>query len=219
MGFSRAIQPVVVDNLTAGLVGIGMNFSAKGDFDANIEDHLLFASEAGMEGDDLRVLSVLTTWLGAHAAYVNVMRLAKLVKAHPSTRVRAYWAAWAAAQDDRRFHKMANWDNDAVTLLRKGSAFQVRRRGQDARFDDERLVVPAGTLRQRASDVLTPEALAQRHLGYRHRVMMGPSWRADVWTVLTRNPELTTAEAARQAHCAFATAWQVARDFNVLSVS
>jgi hypothetical protein len=41
---------------------------------------------------DLRVLSILVTWLGVHGARVNVDRLAKLIEAGGSKRVRAFWA-------------------------------------------------------------------------------------------------------------------------------
>jgi hypothetical protein len=75
--------------------------------------------------------------------------------------------------------------------------------------EDERFAgtsLPAGTLRDRTADVLTPEELASLHPGYRNRVLMGPTWRADVWTVLEGAPSLTPAEAAREAGCGFATA-------------
>jgi len=39
---------------------------------------------------------------------------------------------------------------------------------------------------------------------------MRPTWRADVWTVLERSPELSVAEAARRAGSSFAGAWQMA---------
>jgi hypothetical protein len=45
---------------------------------------------------------------------------------------------------------------------------------------------------------------------------MGPSWRADVWTVLESEQNLSTAELARRVGCSFATAWQVAQDFKLL---
>lgn len=45
---------------------------------------------------------------------------------------------------------------------------------------------------------------------------MGPSFRADVWTVLEHEPDLSIADAARKASCSFATAWQTARDFRLL---
>jgi hypothetical protein len=45
---------------------------------------------------------------------------------------------------------------------------------------------------------------------------MGPTWRADVWTVLERDPAVAVAEVARRASCSFATAWQTAQDFRLL---
>ncbi len=59
----------------------------------------------------------------------------------------------------------------------------------------------------------------QTHRGYRNRVLMGPSWRADVWTVLERTPDVSISEAARRASCSFATAWQAARDFRLIASS
>jgi hypothetical protein len=56
----------------------------------------------------------------------------------------------------------------------------------------------------------------RRNAGYRNRVVMGPTWRADVWTVLEEEPNVSVAEAARRAGCAFATAWQVCQDFRLL---
>jgi len=86
--------------------------------------------------------------------------------------------------------------------------------------------VPKGTLRDRQEDVLSPEVLVRRHAGYRTRVLMGPSFRADVWTALEHAPDLSIADVARKASCSFATAWQAALDhvggtsdnFNVMVV-
>ena len=103
-----------------------------------------------------------------------------------------------------------------VELLSVGTDFQIARRGEDERFVGSALRVPAGTLRDRPADVLSPEALVRQHPGYANRVRMGPSWRADVWTVLEQAPDLSIAEVARRSHCSFATAWQVAQDFALL---
>jgi hypothetical protein len=45
---------------------------------------------------------------------------------------------------------------------------------------------------------------------------MGPSFRADVWTVLEKTPHLSVAEVARRASCSFAAAWQTVQDFRLL---
>ena len=70
---------------------------------------LLFASVEGMEKHDLRVLSILVTWFGVHAAWVNADRMTKLVDLNNSRRVRALWSALACWQEkDRRFARRRN---------------------------------------------------------------------------------------------------------------
>jgi hypothetical protein len=71
-------------------------------------------------------------------------------------------------------------------------------------------------LRDRKADVLDPRELAKRHRGYRRRVLLGPSYRADVWAELDRNPGSSAAELARRAYASFATAWLVKRDWELL---
>ncbi len=220
MAFSRtAPEPrPAAELLTARMVGVGMNFAATPERDADLESTLVHASQLGMDDGDLRVLSVLTTWLGVHHAHVNADRLVRLATAETSERVRAYWAAIASwLAKDRRFARLNTaYDGPRVDLLPVGTDFQLKRRGEDPRFVGSKLKAPAGTLRDRNDDVLSPEVLARRHAGYRNRLLMGPTWRADVWTVLERAPELSVAEVARRASCSFATAWQVVQDFKLL---
>jgi hypothetical protein len=220
MAFSRATSPEPApapDELTARMVGIGMNFAAEPQVDADIESTLVHASALGMIEGDLRVLSVLTTWLGVHHGHVNADRLVRLVSAHPSERVRAYWSAVAAwLRKDRRFARLATYDGPPIDLLPTGTEFQLKRRGEDERFIGSKLRVPRGTLRDRREDALSPETLVRRHAGYRNRVLMGPTWRADVWTVLEQVPDLSIADVARRAACSFATAWHAVQDFHLL---
>ncbi len=42
---------------------------------------------------------------------------------------------------------------------------------------------------------------------------MAPTWRADAWTALEREPDLSIAEVAQRASCSFATGWQAAQGF------
>ncbi|HYO57616.1 hypothetical protein [Archangium sp.] len=214
-------EPLQAESLTSAMVGIGMCFAAPAHVEANIEDTLLFASVEGMERDDLRVLAVLVTWLGVHAAWVNADRLTRLIQHHHSPRVRAFWSAFARSQDkDRRFARLAAvHEGERADLLRVGTEFQIRRHGEDERFAGTALCVPANVLRDRAADVLSSEELAQRHLTYRYRIMMGPSYRADMWAALEGDPSLTVAQLARRTYGSFATAWHVKRDFEILTAS
>lgn len=222
MGYSRALQPVPplsADTLTGEMVAIGMSFAAPvAKAEPNIEDTLLFASIEAMERDDLRVLAILVTWVGVHAPWVNVDRLTKIVASQPSIRVRALWAALATWQaQDRRYARMAKgYQKPQLELLATGNAFQIKRRGEDERFSGSPLRVPANVLRNRVTDVLSPEVLARQHRGYRHRVMMGPSYRADIWAALDGDPTLSAAQLARRTYGSFATAWHTRRDYGIV---
>ena len=226
MAYRRAAAPTELlqgEELTAAMAGIGMGFAAKPMANANIEDTLLAASVEALERDDLRVLAVLVTWLRIHHAWVNADRLLRAVRAHEGPRVRAFWAAvgsWlGGARRDRRFTRFAElYRGPRVDLLAAGTEFHVRRVGEDARFAGTALRVPAGVLRDRDSDVVAPAVLARRHGTYRQRVMMGPSYRADMWAALEEDSSLSAAELARVAYGSFATAWQVKHDRELLGV-
>jgi hypothetical protein len=224
MPFRRAValpthpQP---DELAAAMVGIGMNFASRAKPMVNIEDTLLSASVEGMEKDDLRVLAILVTWFGVHAPWVNADRLTKLVVETRAQRVRALWSACARWRSkDRRFARLTKvYVGPRLDLLATGTDFQVKRHGQDDRFASGPLTVPANVLRDRSADVLTPTELARRHHAYRCRIIIGPSYRADMWSELERDSTLSAAELARRTYGSFATAWHVRRDFGLLESS
>ncbi len=222
MAFSRAFVPPAApapDALTSAMVGIGMGFAAPAAAAPNIEDTLLFASVEAMERDDLRVLALLVTWFGVHHPRVNADRLTRLLTTRASARVRALWSALARWQaGDRRFARLAAlYDGPRADVLASGTDFQLRRHGEDPRFEGSALRVPANVLRDRPADVFTPAQLARRHRAYRWRVVIGPTYRADMWAALEEEPDLSTADLARRAHGSFATAWHVKRDFAIVT--
>lgn len=221
MGFKRAMIPLKLlagSELTAAMAGIGINLAATPIPNPNIEDVVLAASFEGLERDDLRVLALLVTWLGVHAPWLNADRLTALVRQQPSPRVRAFWSSIARwLSKDRRFARMAKaYSGPRIDLLATGTEFQIERAGEDSRFAGTPLLVPANVLRDRKGDVLSPGELAQRHRAYRYRVMLGPSYRADMWAELEEEPSLAPAELARRTYGSFATAWQVKHDWQVL---
>lgn len=219
MAHRRAIAPAQApsgDALTANLVGIGLLVGGEGSRDPNIEDTLLAASIEGLERD-LRVLAVLVTWFGIHSGRVNADRLTRLAALQESRRVRAFWSAlgrWMGT--DRRFARLARvCRGPRLDLLSAGTDFQVARHGEDERLAGSKLRVPANVLRDRPADVLQPAELARSHAAYRWRLVIGPTYRADMWAALERQPELSAAALARAMYGSFATAWQVRRDFAV----
>jgi len=196
-----------------------MNFAAEPMAEPNIEDTLLSASVEAMERDDLRVLAVLATWLGVHHSWLNADRLVRTTQELDSPRVRAVWAAIGTWFDkDRRLKRLTDLHRGKrIDLLSTGTDYHVRHRGEDPRFEGSPLHVPAGILRDRSADVLSPEDLARRHRGYRYRVLIGPTYRADMWAALELDPTLTPSELARQTYGSFATAWQVKQDWELLA--
>src|SRR5213079_1247325 len=77
--------------------------------------------------------------------------------------------------------------------------------------------VPANVLRDRAADVLQPNDLARRHAAYGWRIVIGPSYRADMWAALEHDEKLPAAALAKKTYGSFATAWRVRRDFGLLA--
>jgi hypothetical protein len=221
MAYSRTAESRELSEgrkLVSDMAGIGMLFAAPASRNANIEDTLIAASVEAMDRDDLRVASVMTTWLGIHHPRLNADRLVRALTDHPSKRVLAYWSAigrWL--QKDVRLARLEGlYGGPSVELLRSGTAFHVRRRGEDPRFQGSRLRVPAGVLRDRPADVMSPSELAARHSTYRLRTVIGPSYRADMWAELEREPGLSAAELARRAYGSFATAWKVKEDWALI---
>ncbi len=224
MAFRRRVSPAKLAegvDLTNALVGIGMQLATRPKVThPNLEDTLLAASIEGLERDDLRVLSILVTWISVHSAWINADRLVRAVTNQSSRRVRAFWASigrWL--EKDRRLARLkALHKGRRIDLLRVGTAFQIKRKGEDPRFRKAPLRVPAGILRDRKKDVLLPSLLAKRHPTYKCRVLMGPSYRADMWAALESDPDLSAADLARKTYGSFATAWQVKRDWEMLTI-
>jgi hypothetical protein len=200
------------------MTGIGMGFAATPDYRANIEDTLLFASVEAIDREDFRILAILIAWFGTHHPWVNADRLVKLVEALGSQRVRAFWAAIAHWQaSDRRLSRLESmYRGPRIDPLGPATEFHVRRHGEDDRFRSSPLRLPAHFARARSADVLTPLELAARQRAYRWRIVIGPSYRADIWAELDRDPLLHPAELARRAYASFATAWIARRDFQIV---
>jgi hypothetical protein len=218
MAFKRRITPhtqLEGEALTAAMASIGINFAAPSATEANIEDTLHFAAMEGLEKHDLRVLAALATWFEMHHPIVNADRLIRVIQNDASVTVRAWWSALALwMRADRRFARLAAlYKGPRLDLLPTGTDFHVSRHGEDARFAKSLLRVPSNILRNRSADVVSVAALVKRHRVYRSRVVMGPSYRADLWAALQDNPALTASELARLTYASFASAWEVKRDF------
>jgi len=221
MAYQKNIMPIAapsMEQVSSDMAGIGMNINAPSNFEANIEDTLVFASIDGMDRDLLRTLAVMTHWLHFHSRIVNVDRLTRLIQQERSVRVRVYWASIAKwKNNDPRFRKLAKVYKGQRIDLTSGTGFHVMRHGEDERFKDGPLRVPANVLRQRDRDIWPIEKMQERNLFVRYRLIIGPVYRADMWAMLDLNPELTTAELARRTYGSFSTAWNAHRDWRIVN--
>lgn len=180
-----------VDELTSAMIGVGLLFTGHANYGADIERTLVFASSDGMDRNDYRTLSVLTTWLEIHHACVNADRLLLLVRQLPSARVRIYWAAvgqWLASKDGRiaqlRALKSAT-TREPIYGTREETDFLVTRHGgEDLRFAGGPLRVPGRLLRNRMADVSEAPWLVRWHVGYRWRLLLGGTYLADALAAL-----------------------------------
>ena len=223
MSFNRVLVPPVIANdvdLTSAMTGIGMNFAAHPDWTVNIEDTLMQASQLAMINHDYRVFDVLVTWLETHAAWINVNRLTRLAW-RAEDRVKAFWTAFAKTRKkDRRFFRlMFLYMGPVVSLVEDSAEFNLKRYGEDPVFMGGPVRFHARMLRRRREDVLSPSQLAKRHKTFHCRVLMGPSYRADMWALLDRHPELNVSTLARKTYGSYATAWRVRREWNILNGS
>ncbi len=221
MGFNRKLLPqeILPEQLNPSLVSIGINLaSGPAQIDVNIENVLYFSSVEAIANDDYRLLSLITTWLGVHHRAVNLDRLVKLVGNCENQKFRAYWGSigvWLGS--DRRLLKLASqYHGPIIDLQSVGGDFQISRFGEDPRFKNGFLRVPANLLRDRVEDVLSPVELARKLPAYRNRIIIGPSYRADMWASLEENPNLSAAQIARKAYGSFATAWHVKQDWQMI---
>jgi len=199
--------------LTRDLVGIGFLLSAKGSRNPNIEDTILAASKEGIAGD-FRVLGMLLDWLEQHLDYVNVDRLIRAIHSLDDRKINLFWQAVSQIHgtDQRLKTLRESLPQRQQNIFDLDIDYQLKKYGEDSRFKDTVLKVPANFLRHRPQDTMPPKDLAHIHLFYYYRVMIGPSYRADMWAELELNPKLTAAELARRCYGSFATAWKVLQD-------
>jgi hypothetical protein len=223
MSFKRIFYPIEFatgERLTSDLVGIGFRLAASPSrVEPNIEDTLLAASIEGMLKEDYRLLALLIDWLSLHIERVNIDRLAKLAGSSTDKPIKAFWAAIAHWQrTDPRMKKLSKiHPKRPHELMEKRGDFLIRRNGEDERFIGSSLRVPANTLRHRPQDILDGAELAKKHRAYRWRIVIGPSYRADMWALLERDSSLSNSELARRSYGSFPTAWQVKRDWSLLN--
>jgi len=222
MTHKRNILPDILlegEELTQALVGIGFRLHGISIRDVNIEDTLMAASIEGLAGDG-RILSLLVDWWEIHHTRVNADRFIKLVMHYAQETKPSFLFFWVAQverfKSDSRFSKLfKKAPKKRFDFLGERTDFLIAKNGEDERFAKTCLRVPSKVFRHRPEDILNPAELAKIHSPYRYRVLMGPSYRADMWALLCQKPKLNAAELARPCYGSYPTAFGVKRDFGI----
>lgn len=226
MVFKRILLPnsfPIGDSLTSNFIGIGFRLNGKPNWDANIEDTLVGASLEGLSGDG-RVLSLLVDWIGLHYTRINADRLVLMILKMHTKQPKLFSTFWAAVSQwlhtDIRFSRLGRLvPKRRVNFLDDRTDFLVKKNGEDERFQGTCLRIPKGVLRHRNDDIFSPVELTENNMSYRLRVMIGPSYRADMWAWLCRDSKLSAAEVARRSYGSYPTAFAVKRDFEIVGAN
>lgn len=220
MSYKREILPSSVlagKELSSALVGIGIKLSGKEVCNQNIENVLFYASVEALTGD-YRLLSLLVNWIDIHSDRILVDRLYHLVKELGDEKQKAFWSGVACWKSiDPRFSKLKKlYEGNRIELLGVGTKFQVSTKGEDERFKNSPIIVANKTLRERPSDIMSPNILAKKHLAYYYRVIIGSTYKADMWAMLELNPDLNISQLAKITYGSFATAWRVKQEWELI---
>lgn len=236
MSFSRNLIPSdykTGDPLYEDLLGIGFKLSGdRFNKDPNIENTLVAASVEGIHNRAARVIPLLTSWIEMHFERVNTDRLFQLLKnlKPPFNRVQTYWCAMAQRfpndqrssvrrmraiyKGDRRNYPalIANEPNSS----KDGTDLLITKNGEDKRFQGTCLRVPNHWIRDRPKDVMPPSELSRFHIPYKFRILMGATYRADMWAALRKNPDLSIVEIARFSYGSYPTAKKAKEDYEIV---
>ncbi len=166
---------------------------------------------------DLRLASLLFTWVKVHGEYVITEKLAKLVRSG-NVEHRDWLSALAAFAVHNKYHKwsklIARRRKPVHLLPMEMSALPIRMRGAEPWLEPYGILLPRGSLRIREDDVLDPGELARKNRQYRNRYLYGPSWRADIITAIESGCTTPT-EIKDRVGCSYEPAHRVFREYQL----
>ncbi|TVQ77721.1 MAG: hypothetical protein EA369_08580 [Bradymonadales bacterium] len=218
-------------DLANDLYAIGVNLTATAQVtDPNIEETLVLSSIEAVNHGDHRIAGILVDWISAHFLRINVDRLTNLVFGLSDEGfwwVKIFWCANAQRfyPADARFRRLAHLyrgqrldfsDRDTPNTERPVTEIFIQMKGLDERFEATCIRVPKNAFFHRPEQVFEADWIARHHMPFRYRVMMGASYRADLWALLRRNPKLSGYRLAKLAHCSIAAAARVKKDYLIV---
>lgn len=220
MSYKRKISEDLLsgEELTRSMIGIGILFGGEGTKNPNIENTIISASLHGIRNQDFRVLSMVTLWLEKHFFILNASRLIKLIeKCKEDKSFLRFWVAvsqWQAA--DNRFKGFREkYSFKRRKEISSGAKFLSEKNGYDLRFINTCLIVPKKMLEKKDWLVLDPKDMVNHHSDYRWRLIIGPSFRADMWSQLEQYREISASELAKNSYGSYATAHRSKKEYEI----
>ncbi len=217
--------------LDCDLRAIGFNVACKKkSIDPNIESAIVSAGVEAVNKSDNRLAGLLVDWLSVHHLRVNADRLTKFIMGLRDLEykfVKIFWCANAQRflAKDQRFKRLSELykgkridfaDRFLKPGQQKATKTLIEIKGEDKRFKGTCIRVPKGYFSERPHHIFSESVVAKHHLSYRYRVMMGPSYRADLWALLKCYPGISAYALWKKAHCSYRTAYIVKKDYELL---
>ena len=218
-------------SLDSDLRAIGFNLGGKKkSTDPNIEASIISASVEGVNNKDNRIAGLLVDWFTTHYLRVNVDRLTKFIFSLNDSDykfVKIFWCANAQRLfiKDQRFKRLSELYsgkrlNFADRFVKRGqkrvTKMFIEIKGEDERFKRTCIRVPKGYFSERSHQIFSVSVIAKNHLPYRYRVMMGSSYRADLWALLDSDPNISAYALGKKAHCSYRSAYMAKKDYELL---
>ena len=218
-------------SLDSDLKAIGFNLNCKKkSIDPNIETSIISASIEAVNNKDTRIGGLLVDWITAHYLRVNVDRLTKFIFSLSNSEykfVKIFWCANAQRlfAKDQRFKRLSQLhkgrrinlaDRFSKNREQKVTKMLIEMKGEDERFKRTCIRVPKGYFSERPHQIFPESVVAKNHLPYRYRVMMGPSYRADLWALQDSDPNISAYALGKKAHCSYRAAYIAKKDYELL---
>lgn len=162
--------------------------------------------------NDSRLFSLLCSWVSVHGDYVIIEKLMKLQKKKNSPWLVAV-AIFAFNMGFHQWKRLIKKQKNLRALVSVELAeSSIALKGEESLFRKNGFLMPKGIIRIRASDVQTIERLVKKNSQYRHRLLFGASWRADIITAIEVGMK-TPYQIAKTLGCSYEPAHRIFKEY------
>jgi len=211
-----------MNSLDQKLYSIGIQLA--GDFErrthdfVDIEETLIEACY--QINSDGRLLSLIMSWVKVHGNYIVTEKLIKIYKRVSKERGETPWfnalLSFAAHECSQKFSKWVKKEKKKVFWQSKEITENlIALKGALPYWEKINIFVSVSSLRIRDRDVLTPKELVKFNYQYRNRYLYGPSWRADIITMIDSGIT-TPSKISKLLGCSYEPANRIFREYSTV---